>query len=165
MSFHLSCSKFFASFGELEKVLKKSMNSRTTLIVKNDVLSASGRTADTEKGSKYQAVICQFRNPVDLTGKTLSFDYRVTGGDVISLWLRISSKDAAKNLVSFRCAAPSREWQHVELPLSSAGACGFNQEKNIKGDLKNAQVVQFLFCGKDPSSLIGLEVRDLKVNP
>ena len=157
--------KFFADFGQFSEFGRSNFTTNTKAEVKDGILRIYGKSpAKPAKpgATMYQGIRIVLASPVDMTGKKIVMEYRVTGMTG-GIYLRGKEYPGKKPCFSFVTTRPARDWQTMELPLAGTAAAPLHKETEHDGDLTKFQSLSVIFPITKVNSDGAVEIRSIKI--
>lgn len=161
----VATDKFFAGLGQFKAFAKSAFTNGTQAQVKDNVLILSGTSpAKPHKpgASMYQGMRILLSNPVDVTGKKISLEYRISG-PVGVLYIRGKEEHPRKTCFSFTSQKKSNDWTKIELPISGTPTGNVKREPAYDGDFTKFQSLSFIFPTMQVNAKTSVEVRNLQI--
>ena len=160
-----ACDQFFAGVAQFSGFDKNAFTAGTKAEVKDGVLRVYGKSPAQPakpKATMYQGINTVFAAPVDLTGKKLSFEYRVSG-PVGGIYFRGYDPSGRKSCFSFVITGTKADWQKVVLPMDGAASGKVKFEKSYLSDLSKVASFQIIFPVGQVNTEAAVEIRNLNI--
>ena len=161
----LAYDRFFAETGKFSGFTKNTFTAGTQAEIKDGVLRVFGKSPAQPakpKATMYQGISAVFATPLDVTGKKISFEYRVSG-PIGGLYFRGLDTTGKKASFSFIITKAKTEWQKVVLPMDGNVSGNIKFEKSLLGDLSKVSCLAFIFPIGKVSTDGAVEIRNLRI--
>ena len=162
---YIACDQFFAPVAQFSGFDKNAFTAGTQAEVKDGILRVYGKSPAQPakpKATMYQGINTVFAAPVDLTGKKVSFEYRVSG-PVGGIYFRGYDPSGRKSCFSFVITGTKADWQKVVLPMDGAASGKVRFEKSYLSDLSKVASFQIIFPVGQVNSEAAVEIRNLSI--
>ncbi len=130
--------------------------------IEDGVIRIMGKSAvEYKQLNRYEGVILNFAEPINLVQKKLSFDMRAVG-PTSQVYIRAYDTANKKTVMSFFKAPPPSEWTPVTLTVGQNGVFRWEGGVVDGGSPEAVTGIDFIFCTPKPGADFGIEIRNLK---
>ena len=155
--------KATAGVGTYTSQTRSRFSQTPVVTVEDGAIRIMGKSAvEYKQLNRYEGIVLNFAEPINMTQKKLSFDMRAVG-PTSQVYIRAYDAANKKTVMSFFKAPPPLEWTPVTLAVGQNGE--FRWEGNVVdgGSPDAVTGIDFIFCTPKPGADFGIEIRNLKV--